>query len=177
MSEETKKQAIYEQNCEDFRSLNRIMWGVPILAMTLTGGLGAAIGTFDLSSPARSALLGFAGLANFILIVVLFRLRSIMDRLLGVIHVYQGTQHKKGFFVVKMFSIILLVGGVGCVAVAVWVDEVFPPTSKGTLVCAHGIANIRVIEQLKQNRIVLEVLCGAVPNNPSKQRHLLQRGP
>ena len=34
----TKIQA-YEQNYEQFRSLNQIMWQIPVLAMTLTGGL------------------------------------------------------------------------------------------------------------------------------------------
>lgn len=83
-----KEEFVYNQNCQDFRSLNEIMWRVPILAMSLTGGLGIAIATFDLSNPARQALLVFAGLGNVIFILVLFRLRSVMDRLLMNIHAF-----------------------------------------------------------------------------------------
>jgi len=31
--------AAYEQNYQHFRSLNQIMWQIPVLATTLTGGL------------------------------------------------------------------------------------------------------------------------------------------
>jgi protein strawberry notch len=37
----------YEQNYQQFRSLNQIMWQIPVLAMTLTGGLWFGVSTID----------------------------------------------------------------------------------------------------------------------------------
>ena len=42
-----KEKVCYEQNCQTFRSLNQLMWQVPIIAMTVTGGLWFGVGTFS----------------------------------------------------------------------------------------------------------------------------------
>jgi hypothetical protein len=48
MSETFEREKLcYEQNCEQMRSLNQIMWQVPIIAMTLTGGLWRAVATLN----------------------------------------------------------------------------------------------------------------------------------
>jgi hypothetical protein len=47
----------YEQNCEHMRSLNQIMWQVPMIAMTLTGGLWYAVATMKgMDAKVRGAL-------------------------------------------------------------------------------------------------------------------------
>jgi hypothetical protein len=48
MDREFERQKLcYEQNCEQMRSLNQIMWQVPIIAMTLTGGLWYGVATLS----------------------------------------------------------------------------------------------------------------------------------
>ena len=69
----------YEQNCESLRSLNQIMWQVPIVAMTLTGGLWYAVATQSaLGIGIKYMLLSFGTAANVLLIFVLQRVRSVM---------------------------------------------------------------------------------------------------
>jgi len=36
---DASKLAAYNQNSENFRSLNQLMWQIPLIAMSLTGGL------------------------------------------------------------------------------------------------------------------------------------------
>ena len=116
---------VYEQTCEDFRSLNDIMWRVPIMVMTLTGGLGVAIATFDLSDPARRAISIFAAVINIAFIGVLIRLRIVMQKLLQRIHAYQGTTSGNGFIVVGIFSLMLAVAASGSLYFAWNADDVF----------------------------------------------------
>jgi hypothetical protein len=69
----------YEQNCEAQRSLNQIMWQIPVIAMTLTGGLWygvASLNTIDI--PVKYGLLLFAVIADLLLILVILRVRSVM---------------------------------------------------------------------------------------------------
>lgn len=69
----------YEQNFKHFRSLNRIMWQVPIMAMTLTGGLW--FGAAQLSPKPLFAffLLLTAFLGNIAFVIVLRRFRFVMS--------------------------------------------------------------------------------------------------
>lgn len=71
--------AAFNQNHESFRSLNQQMWQIPLISMTLTGGLWfgvSAVGDFALF---KVALLFLASVGNFVLIVVIHRLRFVMD--------------------------------------------------------------------------------------------------
>ena len=45
---------VYEQLCNDFRSLNGFLWQTPLIFITLTGGLWFAVASFDLSGEARA---------------------------------------------------------------------------------------------------------------------------
>ena len=142
---ETKcNKTVYEQNCEDFRSLNNIMWRVPILVMSLTGGLLVAVATFDLSDPARQGILVFAALVNLAFIIVLFRLRFVMDRILKQVHDYQGTEYQKGFCVVRTLSAILFISMIGSIYSAYNVSDVFRKNEIATVECPNGIARISV---------------------------------
>lgn len=80
-----KELACYAQNYEQFRALNQQMWQIPIIAMTLTGGLWYGIinlhSTYGSSAQAWSAfLLLFASISNFALTFILGRMRKVMDR-------------------------------------------------------------------------------------------------
>lgn len=116
---------IYKQWCEDFRSLNEIMWRVPVILMTLTGGLLFAIAKFDMSSLARSGLLLFVAAMNIVFIIVLFRLRSVMESILVKIKYFEGTTHKKWFYTVRCFAAGMIFVSVLCVFAAIKQESVF----------------------------------------------------
>jgi len=86
-----KEARIYEQNCQEFRSLNGFFWQVPLIMMTLNGGLWYSVASLDLSVTAQRGVLAFAVVANLVMAVALGRLRGVMASLLVEIHAFQGT--------------------------------------------------------------------------------------
>ena len=68
----------YEQHSEGFRHLNTQMWQVPIIAMTLTGGLWFGVFSSKMNDHVAGGLLIFAGLCDLLFILVLHRVRFIM---------------------------------------------------------------------------------------------------
>ncbi|KHA62668.1 hypothetical protein NI18_21505 [Sphingomonas sp. Ant20] len=92
MTSPIEPKVIYEQLCNDFRSLNGFLWQTPLIIMTLTGGLWFAVASFDMSEMARSRLLLFATLANIIMIIALFRLRYVMQRIQNQIRAHDKTR-------------------------------------------------------------------------------------
>lgn len=108
------QKVIYEQRCEDFRSLNGFLWQSPLIIMSLTGGLWFAVASFALSASARSMLLVFACLANFLMIGALFRLRWVMQQVLDDIRDYDGKLRATGdYTIVKIFSAMLFFAAIG----------------------------------------------------------------
>lgn len=107
MGDEEKQKIIFEQNCEDFRSLNEIMWKIPIIVITLTGGLWFGVGSLDISSSAKTSLLFLTGAANVIFILVLIRLRYVMNQILKEIRKYQGRSLGLGYVFICLFSSLL----------------------------------------------------------------------
>jgi hypothetical protein len=108
------QKVIYEQRCEDFRSLNGFLWQSPLIIMSLTGGLWFAVASFALSTSARSMLLVFACLANLLMIAALVRLRWVMQQVLEDIRDYDGKRRTKGdYTIVKIFSAMLLFTAIG----------------------------------------------------------------
>ena len=111
------KETVYEQLCNDFRSLNGFLWQTPLIFMTLTGGLWFAVASFDMTDDARSWLMLFAGLANLIMIAALYRLRTVMQSLLDEIRRYDGRPAPgPNFFIVRCFSLLLLLAAAGSFA-------------------------------------------------------------
>jgi hypothetical protein len=85
--------------------------------MTLTGGLWFAVASFEMTGQARSWLMLFAGLANIIMIAALHRLRSVMQSLLDKIRSYDGRPAPgPNFFIVRCFSLLLLLSAAGSFA-------------------------------------------------------------
>lgn len=70
--------AAYNQNHETFRSLNALMWQIPLIAMTLTGGLWFGVSKVEEASIFRIGLLSLAFVGDLGLAVVLQRLRFVM---------------------------------------------------------------------------------------------------
>jgi len=73
-----RERVCYEQNCETFRGLNNIMWQVPVIAMTLTGGLWYGVGSMPLDAVVKRALLLFGAIGNVGLVLVIIRTRTVM---------------------------------------------------------------------------------------------------
>ena len=71
----------YEQLCNDARSINQFVWQAPVIATTATGGLWYATATFDLSPLGRTGLMLFSALIDIAAIIILFRLRYIVQRI------------------------------------------------------------------------------------------------
>ncbi len=91
-----RMQVAYEQNCITFRSLNQLMWQIPLIAMTLTGGLWfgvTKVGDFALF---KLALLFLAAVGNIGLILVLTRLRYLMQKYLDWIEAYNAAGYVSG---------------------------------------------------------------------------------
>lgn len=74
--------AAYNQNWETFRSLNSLMWQIPLIAMTLTGGLWFGVSTVKDMPYFAAGLLFLAGCGNVGLMLTLHRLRYIMAQYL-----------------------------------------------------------------------------------------------
>ena len=74
--------AAYNQNWETFRSLNTLMWQIPLIAMTLTGGLWFGVSSVKSMPYFAAGLLFLAGCGNIGLMLTLHRLRYIMARYL-----------------------------------------------------------------------------------------------
>ena len=74
--------AAYNQNWETFRSLNALMWQIPLIAMTLTGGLWFGVSTVKSMPYFAGGLLFLAGCGNIGLLLILRRLRYIMAQYL-----------------------------------------------------------------------------------------------
>lgn len=105
---------IYEQLCNDFRSLNGFLWQTPLIFMTLTGGLWLAVASFELSLLARGWLLTFAGLSNLLMIAALYRLRYVMQRMMARIQQLDGRPDPRmNYFIVTCFSLLLLMAAIG----------------------------------------------------------------
>lgn len=75
----------YEQNFEQFRSLNQTMWQVPVIAMTLTGGLWFGAAQVGDMPGFQYLLLTLAALANLGLVLVLARVRYVMGEYLNAL--------------------------------------------------------------------------------------------
>ncbi|WP_282610854.1 bifunctional 2-polyprenyl-6-hydroxyphenol methylase/3-demethylubiquinol 3-O-methyltransferase UbiG [Pelagibius sp. Alg239-R121] len=74
----TFKTEAYEQNYQQFRSLNQIMWQIPVLAMTLTGGLWFGVSRLEDDSLLFTVLLLTAVVGNLTLVAILYRFRHVM---------------------------------------------------------------------------------------------------
>ena len=116
MTELERAKICYEQNFEQFRSLNQIMWQVPVIAMTLTGGLWFGAASVGSMPGFQYLLLLLAAVSNLGLIFVLTRLRQVMNAYLTAIEQFNPSTFVaakgEGFLgrapVVTTFRILLL---------------------------------------------------------------------
>jgi hypothetical protein len=100
---------VYRERCAEFRSLNTIFWQIPLIMMTLNGGLWFALGSLELTTAGQRLVLIFAAVANTVFAVALIRLRSVMGRLLAHIRLSEGDA-KSRFSGTTVTGFVLLLG-------------------------------------------------------------------
>ena len=92
-----REKTCYVQNFEQARSLNGQMNKVPVLAMSLTGGLWFAAGVTEHISPeVRFIILLFAGFCNLALILAMIRIRDVFHSYLEKIEAFCPTSFSNG---------------------------------------------------------------------------------
>ncbi|MFG1392319.1 hypothetical protein [Xanthobacter agilis] len=112
----------YEQNFQQFRAMNQIMWQVPLLAVSITGGLWyAAFAVAGMQEFGRPIFL-LGGTLDLVLIAVLWRIRFVMDAYLEKLKAFHPEAFVqasgRGLFnwqytVIGAFTLVLLVAGAG----------------------------------------------------------------
>jgi hypothetical protein len=105
-----REKVIFEQDCQEFRSLNGFLWQIPVIVSTLTGGLWFGVTKVDNDQFIRASLFLLAAVVNLTFIVVLWRLRrGVMEPVLKHIHKFQERcRPQKGRFTIDtMFTILL----------------------------------------------------------------------
>jgi hypothetical protein len=118
-SEQVSSRQIYEQRCAEFRSLNGFFWQIPLIVMTLNGGLWFAVASLDITPVAKSAILCFAAVANLAMIIALVRLRGIMQTLLTQIRATEGVDAGRwGWVVLTVFCGLFGLASIGAFAAA-----------------------------------------------------------
>jgi len=110
------RRAAFEQNHASFRSLNQQMWQIPLISMTLTGGLWFGVSSVDDFPLFQLALLLLASAGNGALFIIILRLRFVMEQHLKWLEVNyaagfvsaRGTQwYNKPFLVRSLFQLML----------------------------------------------------------------------
>lgn len=128
-----REEIIFTQWCEDFRALQNVFWKVPFFAMTITGGLGAAILAFDGATDIKRYLLIFVALCNISFMFMGWRIRKTMEVLLIKILKFEGIEKPdSGFFVLKLFTALYTLVALASAWVAFfapdsWLEKPAPP--------------------------------------------------
>lgn len=78
--ERDMRKAAFDQNHASFRSLNQQMWQIPLISMTLTGGLWFGVSRVEDFPLFQLALLLLAAAGNAALFIIILRLRYVMEQ-------------------------------------------------------------------------------------------------
>lgn len=128
-----RQQVCYEQNFQHARTLNAQMNQVPVLAMSLTGGLwfGAGV-TSNLPTEFRFALLIFAGLCDLALVLSILRIRDVFESYLEKIERFCPSNFASGksaspkmpwlgsYSMISIYCTLILFGAVFSFVGAFW---------------------------------------------------------
>lgn len=112
---------IYAELCAEFRALNTIFWQIPLIVMTLNGGLWFAVASLDLTTSGQQLILAFTALINVTFILALLRVRMIMEGLLKRIRTFEGraaTTDGWAGAILVMFWALMGIATLGAVVVA-----------------------------------------------------------
>lgn len=112
----TKEELIYEQQSNDVRALNTFFWQIPLIMMTLNGGLWFSVASLELDHTTQRGILWFAAAANVIMAFALTRVRDIMGELLTETRKFEGRPAPETErVVVRLFCFMLLAAALGAI--------------------------------------------------------------
>ncbi len=113
----SKEELIYEQQSNDVRALNTFFWQIPLIMMTLNGGLWFSVASLELDSMSQRGLLWFAALANIVMAFALTRVRDILGELLSETRKFDGrSTPKTERIVVRLFCLMMILAAGGALA-------------------------------------------------------------
>ncbi len=119
-----RQELIYLEAGQHLRSLNGLLWQVPGLAIAITGGLWYATTNLQIVSdlPKIFALI-FVGIFNLLTIVVIWRLRRLIDKQINIQKTFANDDAKpsRQYWVIGCWSVQLL-----CAAIFSFVAAGFP---------------------------------------------------
>lgn len=133
MSEESNKreQLCYEQNFEQARSLNEQMNRVPVLAVTITGGLWFGAGAVEgIDETIRFLLVFLAGVSNLALIFALTRIRDVFESYMEKVQAFHPDSYAsgkpqepkapflQGYSMITMYRLVMLIAALFSFAAA-----------------------------------------------------------
>jgi SAM-dependent methyltransferase len=137
-TESEMRKAAFVENHASFRSLNQQMWQIPLISMTLTGGLWFGVSRVDDFPLFQLALLFLAAAGNGALCIVIIRLRYVMEQHLKWLEIWypagfvsaKGTGWHRPRLVRSLFQFMLLLAAtlsLVLLVVTAWTqwDEVF----------------------------------------------------
>jgi hypothetical protein len=128
-----REKVCYEQNFQHARTLNAQMNQMPVLAMTITGGLwfGAGV-TSNLPIEFRFALLIFASLCDLALILAILRVRDVFESYLEKIERFCPASFASGrpakpkmrwlgsYSMISIYCALILLGALFSAVAAFW---------------------------------------------------------
>jgi len=116
---------VYEQNFEQVRAINSQLNNIPVIAITITGGLWFAAGlSSNTKDEIRFLLLILSSYFNLVMIVALFRMRDVFQSYLEIIEELHPIQKKqgrtlnarlkflKGYSLVSLYSMMLFMAAI-----------------------------------------------------------------
>ncbi|SCM72901.1 Type 12 methyltransferase [uncultured Pleomorphomonas sp.] len=115
------RKAAFDQNHASFRSLNQQMWQIPLISMTLTGGLWFGVSRAEDFFLFQIALLLLAAAGNGALFIILLRVRFVMEQYLKWLETNypagfvsaRGTQwYSRSYLVRSLFQAMLVLAAV-----------------------------------------------------------------
>lgn len=110
---------IYKRLGDDFRSLNVILWQLPPIMITITGGLWFAAANFKLTSSGQSLILMFVSISNVLMILAMLRLRYVIFGLQKQIRAIDNLPTSQNpFLTVSLMSGVLALSAIGSFWVA-----------------------------------------------------------
>jgi hypothetical protein len=164
---------IYKQLCEEFRSLNNLFWRVPVLAMTLNGAIGVALGSVKLTAPMQTALLLFVSACNLCFIAILWRLRmQVMEDVLNrIAEIEHRRRPKPRFHIIHAFTLVLLSASLFAFISIFYRDLFFPKSDMETMkvIIQNGGQGTLVLPQASSNPVQAPSTISQPPSSGSQQ--------
>ena len=107
-----KQELTFLEAGEHLRALNQHLWRVPSMVIAITGGIWFVAASLE-SDFTKTLVLSFAGLVDFLTILIIFRLRSLISMQIKIQNRFSGlSKSKKSHVVVWCWTLLLVAAGI-----------------------------------------------------------------